>query len=112
MTNISLNFTLRAIAVLVIMMVIAQYFSSNELHIKPFISANILFVLSIFGSNHIKRIAIASLALAVIIPAGIIQSYLEGRVTIEIVVINVLMFAYLAMVAIQTVRGHSGSNNS
>ena len=82
-------------------MIVSGYLNSGELQVKQFIAANVLFVLSLFGANNLKRIATVSLALAVIIAAGTIQTYLAGENTAVVAVSTIVLFIYLALVAIR-----------
>lgn len=101
---LSLVLSLRAIAILLLLMIAFGYLSSGELQIKQFIAANILFALSLFGTNNQKRIAIISLLLAIIISVGAVRMYLEGEIAAAFAVAQVIMFVYLAIVAIQTMK--------
>ena len=101
---LSLHLVLRIVAVIMLLLMIVGYAVSVEMQIKTFVAANILFLLSMFGAGNLNRVAIISLILAIIISAGAIQSYLEKEVAIEFAVINVAMFVYLALVAINTIR--------
>ena len=85
------------------------YVNSGDLQIKQFIAANVLFVLSLFGVASIKRIAIISIVLAIIIPLGVAQLYLEGKTTVELVIIYVAIFAYLIMVAVRAIWPGKGN---
>lgn len=101
---LSLTLTLRAIAILLLLMIVFGYLNSGELLIKQFIAANVLFVLSFFSASGGRRIAVIVLALAVIIPLGVVQSYSIGKAPLELAVVTVVVFIYLAIVAIQSMR--------
>ena len=101
---LSLTLALRAAAILLLLMIAFGYLNSGELQIKQFIAANVLFVLSIFGDNNQKRIAVISLLLAIIILVGTIRTHLEGEVTAVVTVVNSVIFVYLAIVAARSIR--------
>ena len=101
---LSLTLTLRAIAILLLLMIVFGYLNSGELLIKQFIAANVLFVLSFFSDSGGRRIAVIVLALAVIIPVGVVQSYAIGKAPLELAAVTVVVFIYLAIVAIQSIK--------
>ena len=101
---LSLTLALRAAAILLLLMIAFGYLDSGELQIKQFIAANVLFVLSIFGDNNQKRIAVISLLLAIIILVGTIQTHLAGEATIIVTVVNSVIFIYLAIVAARAIK--------
>ena len=101
---LSLTLTLRAIAIFLLLLIAFGYLNSGELQIKQFIAANVLFFLSIFSAISEKRMAVISLVLAIIIAVGAIQSFLAGESTIVLVVVNVIIFGYLALVSILTFK--------
>lgn len=101
---LSLTLTLRAAAIILLLMIAFGYLNSGELQIKQFIAANVLFVLSIFSENNQKRIAVISLLLAIIILVGTIRTHLAGETTIVVAVVNVVIFIYLAIVAARAIK--------
>ena len=101
---LSLTLALRAAAILLLLMIAFGYLNSGELEIKQFIAANILFILSIFGENNQKRMAVISLLLAIIILIGTIQTHLAGETTMVFTIVNSVIFVYLAIVAIRTIK--------
>ena len=101
---LSLTLTLRAIAILLLLMIAFGYLTSGEIQIKQFIAANVLFILSIFGADNGKRIAVVCLALAIIIPVGTIQSYLAEKTTVTVAIVNIIIFIYLAIVALSVIK--------
>ena len=101
---LSLTLALRAAAILLLLMIAFGYVNSGELQIKQFIAANVLFILSVFGNNNQKRIAIISLLLAIIILVGTIQTHMEGQTTIVVTIVNSVIFIYLAIVAARSIK--------
>ncbi len=101
---LSLTLALRAAAILLLLMIAFGYLNAGELQIKQFIAANILFILSIFGENNQKRIAVISLLVAIIILIGTIQTHLAGETTIVVAVVNSVIFIYLAIVAARSIK--------
>ena len=101
---LSLTLALRAAAILLLLMIAFGYLNAGELQIKQFIAANVLFVLSIFGENNQKRIAVISLLLAIIILVGTVQSHLAGETTIVFAVVNSVIFIYLAIVVARAIK--------
>ena len=102
---LSLTLALRAVAILLLLMIVFGYLNSGELLIKQFIAANVLFALSFFSASGGRRIAVIVLALAVIIPLGVVQSYSIGKAPLELAIVTVVIFIYLAIIAIQSIRG-------
>ena len=107
----SLVLTLRVIAIAMLLIMAIGYINAGDLQIKQFIAANILFILSLFGAANIKRIAIISIFLAIIIPLGVVKSYLDGAAAIEYVFIYVVMFVYLILVALRIVWPKASSTS-
>lgn len=101
---LSLTLALRAAAILLLLMIAFGYVNSGELQIKQFIAANVLFILSVFGNNNQKRIAIISLLLAIIILVGTIQTHMAGQTTIVVTIVNSVIFIYLAIVAARSIK--------
>ena len=101
---LSLTLALRAAAILLLLMIAFGYLNSGELQIKQFIAANVLFILSVFGDNNQKRIAIISLLLAIIILVGTIQTHMAGQTTVVVAVVNSVIFIYLAIVAARSIK--------
>ena len=109
---LSLVLTLRVIAITMLLIIAIGYINVGDLQFKQFIAANVLFVLSLFGAANIKRIAIISIVLAVIIPLGVVQSYLDGKTAIEYVLIYVVMFVYLMLAAVRAIWAKAGRTSN
>ncbi len=87
-----------------LLIIVTNFAYFNELQFKPFIAANILFLLSIIDFNSIKKKAFICLLLAVIIPLGAFQSYMRGEMLIEVVVVYIVMFTLLGYSSVEEIR--------
>ena len=89
------------------LLIIATNFAYlNALQFKPFIAANILFLLSIIPFNSVKKKAFICLLLAIIIPLGAFQEYIRGEVLIEVVVVYIVIFTLLGYAAVEEIRNN------
>ncbi len=103
----SLTITLRAAATLLILAAVFQYFVFDQLLVKTILVAHVIFVLSIFCNGYTQRIAVVSLGLAVVVPVGAWRVYAAGDATLGVFAFNLMVFAYVAYVAYQTLRGNA-----
>jgi len=103
---ISLNLTLRIAGTIMLLMLVTQLAYLEALQIKPFIAANVLFILSVIEFNSIKKKAFICLLLSVIIPLGAFQEYLRGEVLIEVVIVYIVMFTLLGYSAVEEIRNN------
>ena len=101
-----LNIALRIVATVMLLIIVTQFAYSNTIQFKPFIAANILFLLSIIELSSAKKKAFICLILAVIIPAGAFQSYFKGEMLIEVVMVYVVIFTLLAYAAFEEIRNN------
>ncbi len=102
----SLTITLRAAATLLILAAVFQYILLGQLLIETIVVANIIFILSIFSDNHAQRISIISLGLAVVVPIGAWRIYEAGNTSLGFFFFNLVVFAYVAYVAYQTLKSN------
>ena len=86
------------------MLIISGYLNGGAWQFKQFIAANVLFGLSLFGVAHAQRISLISCLLAVIIPAGTLQSFLRGEVGLGLLLMYVALFLFLLVSAVCSVR--------
>ena len=103
---LSLNLTLRVIATVMLLIIVAQFAYTNSLQLKPFIAANVLFFISIIPFNSVKKKAFICLLMAVIIPIGAFQGYVRGEIYIEVVVVYIVMFTLLGYAAVEEIRNN------
>ena len=99
----SLVLVLRGVALLILLIVMVVYFNSGDILIKQFILANVLFLLSIFDAGGLKRLAIISIVLAIIVLIGTAQSYMADAAMIEVTILNVIAFVFLIIVSVRTI---------
>ena len=100
----TLDLTLKAAAIGLLALSGYEFFYGSTVPLVPVIAANIIFVTSIFSRNQPRRVAVISIALAVIIPVGAIRSYTRGDATLTVAILNLLIFAYVAYISLQTLR--------
>ena len=100
----SLTLALRAVAILMLITIVFAYVNSGELQLKQFIAANVLFVLSLFTENQQKRLAIVSLALAVIISIGTVRAHVVEQESLMVVLVNLIGLIYLAVAAVLALK--------
>ncbi len=103
---LSLNLTLRIIAVVMLLIIGTQLAYLEAFQIKPFIAANVLFFVSVIEFSSIKKKAFICLLLAVIIPLGAFQAYLKGDILIEVVIVYIVMFTLLGYAAVEEFRNN------
>jgi hypothetical protein len=103
----SLDLTLKAAAIGLLVLSMFQFFFDSAVPLVPVVVANIIFVLSIFSRSQPQRVAVIAAALAVLIPMGAIRSYVKGDATLTIAMLNLLIFAYVAYICLQTLRGRA-----
>ena len=101
----SLDLTLKAAAIGLLVLSMFQFLFESTVPLVPVVMANIIFVLSIFSRSHPQRIAVVAGALAVLIPMAAFRSYVKGDAPLTIAVFNLLIFAYVAYISLQTLRG-------
>ena len=101
-----LNIALRIAATVMLLIIVTQFAYSNTIQFKPFIAANILFLLSIIELSSAKKKAFICLILAVIIPVGAFQSYFKGEMLIEVVMVYIVIFTLLAYAAFEEIRNN------
>ncbi len=98
----SLTQTLRIIAILLILAAVLQYYLYEQLLIKTIVVAHIIFLLSIFSDKQKQRIAVISAGLAVVVPIGSWKEYVAGNSSLGFLIFNLIIFAYVAFISIQT----------
>ncbi len=103
---LSLNIALRITATVMLLIIFTQFAYHNSIHFKPFLAANILFLLSIIEFKSVKKKAFICLILAVIIPLGAFQSYIRGEMLIEVVVVYIVMFTLLGYASVEEIRNN------
>ena len=103
----TLDLTLKAAATLLLALSGYQFMYESTIPLIPVLLANILFVISVFSRSRPRRIAVISMALAVIIPIGAFRSYVNGETSFIVTMLNVLLFVYVAYVSLQTLRAHA-----
>ena len=103
---LSLNITLRIIAIVMLLLIATQFAYAESLQVKPFIAANILFLLSVIEFNSIKKKAFICLLLAVIIPLGAFKQYLNGELAIEVLTVYIVLFTLLAYSCVEEIRNN------
>ena len=99
-----LNLCLRITATIMLLIIATQFAYLEALQLKPFIAANVLFLLSIFEFNSVKKKAFICLLLSVVILLGAFQEYLQGEVLIEVVTVYIVMFTLLGYSAVEEIR--------
>jgi len=102
----SLDLTLKAAAIGLLALSGYQFLFESSVPLVAVVVANVIFVMSIFSRSHPQRVAVISIALALLIPMGAFRSYVKGETTLMIAMLNVVIFAYVAFVSLQTLRGH------
>jgi len=103
---VSLDLTLKAAAILLLAISGYEFIYESMVPLLPVIIANIIFVTSVFSRNQPSRVALISLALAVIIPAGAFRAYARGDASLTAALLNLPIFAYVAYVALRTLLAH------
>ena len=101
---LSLNLTLRIVAVIMLLIIATQFAYLEALQIKPFIAANILFLLSVVELSSVKKKAFLCLLLSVIIPLGAFQEFLSGAILIEVMIVYIVMFTLLGYASVEEIR--------
>ena len=100
----TLTTTLRAAAVVLILACVFQFFIFNQLAIKTIVVAHILFILSIFSERYTRRIAVICIGLSIVVPIGAWRMMNTGEATFNFVVVNLVLFIYIAYIAYQALK--------
>lgn len=98
----SLTQSLRITAILFILATVFQYYLYEQLLIKTIVVAHIIFLLSIFSDKQKQRIAVITAGLAVVVPIGSWKEYDAGDSSLGFFIFNLVIFAYVAFISIQT----------
>ena len=101
-----LNLTLRLAAIVMLLIIATQFAYLETFQIKPFIAANVLFILSVIEFRSIKKKAFICILLAVIIPLGAFKQYFDGHIAMEVVIVYVVMFTILAYSSVEEIRNN------
>ncbi len=107
----SLTHTLRITAILLILATVFHYHLYDQLLIKTIVVAHIILLLSIFSDKQKQRISVISIGLAAVVPIGSWKEFEAGDSTLGILVFNLIIFSYVALVSFQTIiklRSKSG----
>ena len=106
----NLDLTLKAAAILLLLISGMEYLVSSVIHLGPVLFANVMFVTSIFSRTQPRRIAVIALAFAVVIPIGAFRAYVRDASALWVALLNLAIFCYVAFVAVQTLTAPSGRN--
>ncbi len=106
----NLDLTLKAAAILLLLISGAEYLISSVIHIGPVLIANVMFVTSIFSRTQPQRIAVIALAFAVVVPTGAFRAYVREDSELWVALLNLGVFCYVAFVAVRTLMAHSAKN--
>ncbi len=104
----NLDLTLKAAAILLLLISGLEYVLSSVIHLGPVLFANVMFVTSIFSRTQPQRIAVIALAFAVVIPIGAFRAYFRDDSALWVALLNLGIFCYVAFVAVRTLMAHSG----
>ncbi len=96
--------TLRVMATILIIAVAAQYFFYQQFLIKTIVVAHVLFILSLFSERHTQRVAVVTLGLSAVVPIGAWRMIEKGDATQEFFILNLIIFSYMAYVALITLK--------
>ena len=104
----NLDLTLKAAAILLLLISGLEYVLSSVIHLGPVLFANVMFVTSIFSRTQPQRIAVIAIAFAVVIPIGAFRAYFRDDSALWVALLNLGIFCYVAFVAIRTLMAYSG----
>ena len=102
--NTSLTFALRIAAILLLLAVVFQFITADQLLVKTLVVAHILFILSIFSDKHERRISIVTIGLSIVVPIGAWRMIEQETSSIELFVFNLVIFLYLAFISLNTLK--------
>ena len=102
--TMNLDLALKAVAILLIMSVGAEFLVADRLSLPPVIVANIFFVLSILARGHARRVAVIAFGFACVVPIGAYRAFMAGEAHAITAGVTVVAAAYLAYVAYTTFR--------
>lgn len=100
----SLTIALRVVAAVLIIAVALQFSFYNQFLVKTIVVAHVLFILSLFSERHTQRIAVISLGLAIVVPIGAWKMFETGSATQGFFVLNLIIFLYIAYVAVLALK--------
>jgi hypothetical protein len=100
----SLDLTLKAAAIGLLALSGYQFLFETTVPLAPVVVANVIFVVSIFSRSQPQRVAMIALALAVLVPIGAFRSYVKGDASLAIAILNLLIFGYVAFIAVRILR--------
>ena len=106
--KISIEFVLRTVAVLMLIVVALEYLLLEVLMVPPLVVAGLLVVLSFVSPRFPRAAAIVSIVLSFLVPMGAVMGYLSGQLVVLIPIFDVLVFGWLLWVAIATLRKPDG----
>ena len=115
--NTSMEFVLRTVALLILIVVALEYLLLDVLMVPPLIVAIILVGLSSIASRLPRTVAIVSILLSVLVPLGAVMGYLSGQLVVLIPIFDVVVFGWLLWVAVAVLRtpaepaAHTGSGD-
>jgi len=113
----SVEFVLRTVAVLILVVVALEYLLLDVLMVPPLIVAGLLVGLSFVAIRLPRTVAIVSILLSILVPLGAVMGYLSGQLVVLIPIFDVLVFGWLLWVAVSVLRksggpdAHVGSGN-
>ena len=105
--TMSLTNSLRIAAILLILASVYQYVTLDLLPIKSIVVAHVLLLLSIFSDKHKQRVSVVSLGLSIVVPIGAWRMYQSNNATLGLFIFNLVIFVYLAYVALITFTNKS-----
>ncbi|GEM_PF-6175936 len=103
--NTTLPNALRIAAGLLVAMATFEWLVLDTFMPPPYVMAVVLFALSFGAASFPKPVAVLTLVVCVMTPLGAINGYLNGLVALLIPTFDVVLFGWLATIAIPTLRG-------
>ena len=102
--NKPIEFVLRAVAALIVVVVAIEYFVLDVLMVPPLVVVVILIGLSFLASKLPRTVAVVSIVLSVLVPVGAVMGYLSGQLVVLIPIFDVLVFGWLMWTAVTSLR--------
>lgn len=95
---------LRIVALLIVVMVVAEYVFLDVVMIPPMVIAGVLVVLSVLFRWVPRGVAGITIVISVLVPVGAINGYMAGQLVVWIPIFDVIVFAWCLWVAIKSFR--------
>lgn len=100
----SIQQVLRIVTVLILFVVVIEYFLLDILMVPPLVVAAILIGLSFIAVRLPRTVAVISIFISILVPVGAVMGYLSGQLVVLVPIFDFLIFSWLLWAAILTLR--------